>query len=248
MMTRYARFLFVLGAAAACSSGAPREHAAPQSSPIVGGVAASAYPEAVLIDMYQNGELYAACSGSVIAPQVVLTAGHCVDGTDSWSVTAPFANQQQSTAQSGTTYDWHENGSETVNPNHHDIGLVFLDNPITLDQYPQIANTPLADGAQVLNIGRIQDGQLSNSALFVSQAITVVDGSQDGFPYDYSATDVIEPGDSGGPDEVPGSASHEIVSVNSGAGGGEVLARVDLLYSWIQQQISAHGGGEVVSP
>ena len=37
--------------------------------------------------------------------------------------------------------------------------------------------------------------------------------------------------------------SHKIVAVNSGAGGGEVLARVDLLYTWIQMKIASHGGG-----
>jgi hypothetical protein len=67
-------------------------------------------------------------------------------------------------------------------------------------------------------------------------------GSNAGYPYDYEATEVIESGDSGGPDMKAG--THTIVAVNSGAGSGtEVLARVDLLYSWIQQQIANHGGG-----
>src|SRR5439155_16322010 len=101
-----------IGAAlVACSSGGAGgdrsgERAQAQAAPIVGGSAASAYPEAALIDMYQSGQLYAACSGSVIAPKVVLTAGHCVDGTDSWKVRAPFANGQHANATTGATYDW----------------------------------------------------------------------------------------------------------------------------------------------
>jgi len=41
---------------------------------------------------------------------------------------------------------------------------------------------------------------------------------------------------------------HEIVAVNSGGGSTEVLARVDLLYQWIQQQIQAHGGSGNTAP
>jgi hypothetical protein len=212
------------------------------SSPIIGGTSAGGYQEAVLLDMYKNGQLYAACSASLIAPRVVLTAGHCVDGTTSWRVTAPYASNQRSTSSSGVTYDWAENGAETVNPNHHDIGLVFLDTAITLSSYPTLATSPVADNSQIVNIGRIGSGTLSNSALFVGKPVTIKGASSSGYPFDYISTDIIESGDSGGPDEIPG--THTIVSVNSGAGGGtQVLARVDLLSTWIQQQIAAHGGG-----
>jgi hypothetical protein len=53
---------------------------------------ASAYPEAVLLNGRKQtdpqGFVYH-CSGSVIAPRVVLTAGHCVVGLSEWQVTAP---------------------------------------------------------------------------------------------------------------------------------------------------------------
>ena len=211
------------------------------SAPIIGGKQAGTYIEAALVDMYKNGQLYAACSGSVIAPKVVLTAGHCVDGTTSWKITAPYSGKQRANASTGTTFDWAENGAETVNPNHHDIGLIFLDTAITLSSYPKLAQSPVADGTGIVNIGRIQDGTLSNSDLFVGASTTVKNATSSGYPFDYVSTDIIQSGDSGGPDELPG--THTIVSVNSGAGGGtQVLARVDLLYSWIQQQIAAHGG------
>jgi hypothetical protein len=215
------------------------------SDAIIGGSRASAYEESALVSMYQGSQLTAYCSASVIAPKVVLTAGHCVDGFTQWQIKAPYANgtSQSAHASSGITYDWMENGADTVNPNHHDIGLIFLDTAITLASYPQIANTKLANNAQVVNIGRINNGTLSSTDLYVSTPIPVTDGASQGFPFDYSAQEVIQSGDSGGPDEVPGSTPHLIVAVNSGAGGGEVLARVDLLYTWIQGQIASHGGG-----
>ena len=209
---------------------------------IVGGSPANAYPEAVLVDMYQNGQMAAACSGSLIAPNVVLTAGHCVHGFDGWQITAPFAGGQTAKSSKGVTKDW-TNDQEYVDPNMHDVGLIVLDSKIDLaDGYPAVASTPVAFGSDVVNIGRIDNGDFSDTALFVSKPHPVSDGNNDGFPYDYSADEIIQSGDSGGPVEVPGSKPHTIVAVNSGAGGGsEVLARVDLVYDWIQQTVASAG-------
>lgn len=214
-------------------------------SPIINGSTASAYTESALVNMSKSGRVVAACSGSVIAPSVVLTAGHCVAGFDGWSLRAPFAQNQTASASSGETFDWKDNGSEQVDPNAHDIGLIYLGSPINLPQYPSLAAQALANGSKVVDIGRINNGTLSNTALFVSSPISVSNASNQGFPFDYVSTDVIESGDSGGPVEVPGTATpHTIVAVNSGAGSGtEVLARVDLLQSWIAGKIAAHGGG-----
>lgn len=208
--------------------------------PIIGGTKASAYPEAVLVNMKEGGQVTSVCSGALIAPKVVLTAGHCVFGFDGWDVVAPYANGQKASATSGAVLDWNVT-SENVDPTKHDVGLVFLDKAITLSSYPKLAQSPLANGAQVVNVGRINNGVMSNTNLYVSKPVTVKGAASVGFPYDYVATEVIESGDSGGPDLIPG--THTIVAVNSGSGGGtEVLARVDLVYSWIQQQVAAHGG------
>src|ERR1019366_4025637 len=45
-----------------------------------------------------------------------------------------------------------------------------------------------------------------------------------------------------------GASPHLIVSVNSGGGPTEVLARTDLVYGWIQEQIQSHGGGGSAAP
>src|SRR6266478_6397750 len=107
-------------------------------SPIINGSTATAYAEGALVNMSKNGQVVAACSGSVVAPSVVLTAGHCVAGFTGWTVRAPFAQNQSANASSGETFDWKDNGSENVDPNAHDIGLVYLATPINLASYPAL--------------------------------------------------------------------------------------------------------------
>jgi hypothetical protein len=245
-------FSAILAAGCSAMPGAPDDEETLEPSaeaPIIGGSLASAYPESILIDMMVNGRVRSACSGSVIAPKVVLTAGHCVAGFNGWRVRAPFAQNQSATSASAETYDWRDNGSQSVDPNSQDIGLIYLDKAINIPSYPTLATSKVPDGTSVVNIGRINNGTMSNSALYVSKPLTVRDATRYGYPYDYIANEVIESGDSGGPVEIPGANPHRIVAVNSGAGGGtEVLARVDLLANWIAQKIEAHGGGGTTNP
>jgi hypothetical protein len=207
---------------------------------IKGGSLATDYPESVLLLMKVGGAAKSLCSGSMLAPNIVLTAGHCVHGFDSWTVTAPFANGQTSSSSNAVTYDWNSDG-DNVDPNSHDVALVILDTPINLASYPTVAASELADGSKVVNVGRINNGQLSNTALYRSKPLAVKSAVSAGYPFDYMADEVIEHGDSGGPVFIPG--SHTIVAVNSGGGGGtEILARVDLLHDWIVQKIDSNGG------
>jgi V8-like Glu-specific endopeptidase len=82
--------------AAACSSEdgtrtdtteADGEAVAVSVEPIIGATVAVAYPEAAILDIDRgtSGTWYA-CSATLIAPRVVLTAGHCVDGHKQWKV------------------------------------------------------------------------------------------------------------------------------------------------------------------
>lgn len=211
-----------------------------ENDEIVAGKSATKYPEAVLVDMLRDGVPVALCSGALVAPRVVLTAGHCVHGWDGWRVRAPFADGQTAVGDDGVTYDW-KNESMVVDPREHDLGLVFLSTPITLASYPTLATAHVPFGSKVVNIGRIHDGEPSFTKLFLGRAVSAVDGKNYGFPFSYASTDVIESGDSGGPVVRP--STHEIVAVNSGGGNGlEILARVDLLAPWIADEIASHGG------
>ena len=92
---------------------------------IINGSYAAGYPEATLIDFKEGSGSYI-CSGALIAPRVVLTAGHCVDGASSWAVKLPFTNNQTAYAVGAAVYDYSGNTSEYVNAKQHDVGLLFL--------------------------------------------------------------------------------------------------------------------------
>lgn len=199
---------------------------------------ASNYPEAVWLVGYVAGTPSAVCSGTVVAPRVVLTAGHCVRGYSQWDVDAPHAGSQVASSVKGIRYDWTE-ASGFINPNQHDIGLLFLDTDIIVPQYPLIASQGTT--SNVVNIGVKNNGAIPLTSLYVGQPIAIADGAAFGYPYAYrSSIDIIETGDSGGPTVVPGPAPHTIVAVNSGFNellDYQVLARVDQLYSWIQDRL-----------
>src|SRR5262249_24875998 len=134
-----------------------------------------------------------------------------------------------------------------VDGSAHDLGLVYLSSPIQLSHYPAIAHAPLAMGRKVVNIGRVRSGAVSRAAIFVGAPLAIQDGAQYGCPYDYAANEVLEHGDSGGPVLAPDDAAHVVYAVNSGHGEVdsdaspkvviEVLARVDLLYTWLAHRI-----------
>lgn len=230
----------IVTGASGCASGSwsqdegPVEHSGIDTQGIIGGVKTTAYPSAALLDMQSSSGQSYACTAAVIAPLVVLTAGHCVAGMASWTVTAGGTSQ---TSTSAETYDWTNNGS-TVNPAQHDIGLVYLSQPIVLDAYPTLADQPVPDGTSAVDVGRIKNGAVTSD--LYSAPVTLKDATPVGFPFDYQAAAVVEHGDSGGPVFLAG--TQKIVAVNSGVGGGiEVLAKVDLLYTWIRQRMDAQG-------
>ncbi len=201
---------------------------------ITDGLPASDYPEAALVNIDPGPEGMKVCSGALIAPNAVLTAGHCLDGHTSFEIHVGGEFRRTTDA---VVFDWYENGSNKVNPEHHDIGLLFFETPIVLDQYPTLALAPLPDQSPVTCVGRVLDGRITSE---LHQTTTQVSSAASiGFPYDYVSPVVTQRGDSGGP--VYAGDSHQIVAVSSGAGSEiQVMARVDLLASWIDQQLTLH--------
>lgn len=202
---------------------------ATESEPIIGGQIARKYSSAVLVDSDRGY-----CSGAVIAPRVVLTAGHCVKGATRWSVTAPFAGSQR--AKSTKSWTKYTPASGIVNPRSIDVAVLVLDSPITLDRYPTVVDAQARPGTKVRNVGRVKNGVVSNDVLFVGREVALERGLPSGYPNSYVADQVAESGDSGGP---VFDAQDRIVAVNSGGASGiEVLGRVDLVKADIDRVLA----------
>src|SRR5215216_329730 len=124
------------------------------------------HPYVGLVVFYDaNGEFLWRCTGSLLTPTVLLTAGHCAD-TAGGAVTARVYFQQDAgvnydpateldpvsgypeycaegtlgvtCATSDQLYNFAYTGRLTI-PNTHDVGLVILDQPITLAEYGVLA-------------------------------------------------------------------------------------------------------------
>jgi hypothetical protein len=103
------------------------------------------------------------CSGSLISPTVVLTAGHCTDG----AVAARIWVQSDVTAAHAPDYPYGGQlaieGTPYTNPmyrspdnpygggnglpafSYRDVGVVVLDEPVALDEYAQLPDTGMVD-------------------------------------------------------------------------------------------------------
>jgi hypothetical protein len=234
-------------ALAGCAVNSGDEDVAVDIEPIVGGAVANEYPEAATLNIDVTQSMYYACSGTLIAPQVVLTAGHCVAGHHHWDV---YVGGSYRASTNATVYDWPVLDSDTVSPSYHDVGLVFLSTPIALPSgFPTIAAAPYPRGTKALNVGRDVGPDALHYTITASlfEAPIAIETTSPSYPFDYSSTDVIQPGDSGGPVFLSG--THTIIAVNSGAAAGvsEVMARVDLVAGWIATQVTSHGGSGAVA-
>jgi hypothetical protein len=153
------------------------------------------HPEVVLL----NGDIW--CSGSLLAPRVVLTAAHCVLMSGGFKIIAPLAGNKTANATDAILFN-------DIDEHHHctnDLALLIIDNPIYLSEYP-ILDYSYENNPNVIAMGRSVD--MYN---FTTTATHTVSIKSNGCMY---VNKYIDHGDSGGPVELA-NKPHHIVAVVS---------------------------------
>lgn len=219
-----------------------------QESDIIDGRKAVEYAEAVHVNRIDEYGPAGGCSGVLVAPRIVLTAGHCIAGSRAWGIYAPFAGGHGQISNHAEMFDWYdyEAAGETYPTHLHDIGIIVLDDPIELATYPVLASEPAEHGSWATIVGRVKNGFNSPDWLFASDPVVVLQEwpsiPQFTGRY-YTVPEVtIQRGDSGGPvyalDPAAGEGAPRtliaLVATTNGA------FRIETVRDWILDAIAAH--------
>jgi hypothetical protein len=110
------------------------------------------HPYVGMVAFYdESGEYMWRCTGTLLSPTVLLTAGHCTFGTTSAKVRFdseitdpehPFADGASGTPHPHPDYDDYWSGF----PNTYDVGVVILDEPANIGEHGELPELGALDG------------------------------------------------------------------------------------------------------
>lgn len=203
---------------------------------------ATTHPYACTIRMGSGG----ACSGSLVARNVVLTASHCVSGASRFTVSCPYSGDAAAATGSESMmsptgrlsfaggYIRPESGS--------DVALIRLDRDIRATRYARVRLTNVGTGTRAYVIGRINNGSFTNR-LWVSPVINLIWRYGRGEPpYALGAnTGLTQPGDSGGP-TFDANTDEVIGVVSGGSSRSSIYGIVGAHAQWFTDTVTRWSG------
>jgi hypothetical protein len=227
----------------------------PRVGRIINGTITNAYPSVGLIGD-TNGMH---CTASLIAPQYVLTAAHCLEGIGHAQGRFQVGGQTYSSSRIFIHPQYNPNaiGSDSA----HDIAIMKLDRPVTNVTPSSIFRGTPTVGQMLTLVGFGEGGNASTGGdgtfgikRVGTTPIDSVSSRLIHWNFDNNNESNTAPGDSGGPAFVTINGQQFIAGVTSGGtlanaaiGDQSFDTRVDAYKSWIDSIVGTGGNGTVIS-